>query len=104
VFQLFEDAIAMAHFEVIQGRQGVLLQLMFVMLSECFAIGDDPRFHAGCHEEHLIVFRAFWLVPFVPLPEMLPRLFQVFDRVLAVHQQGNVIRFSLHVRVFEVLE
>ena len=62
MLQSFKDAIAMAHFEVIQGRQGVLLQLMFVMLSECFAIGDDPRFHAGCHEEHLIVFRAFWLV------------------------------------------
>ena len=63
------------------------------MCAERGVIRDYPRFHRCRHEHQLVIVGAVRLYPSITnsLPNVLPGLVYVRDRVLAIHQQPHIV-------------
>ena len=58
VLKAILDIAAGPTLEVLKCRQRVLVQRLFEVLAQGVSIRNDPRLHAGGHEQNLIVLRA----------------------------------------------
>ena len=68
-------------------------------------VRHDPGFHAGRHEEDLLIHRSSGFVPLVAAFEMIPGLFEAFHRIFAVHQHRDVGTYlSAGVGGLEIIE
>jgi hypothetical protein len=56
--ELVMNVVAVAALQIVQRGQGTLLKLVPLMFFQCGTVCDDPRFHACCHEENLLIGRS----------------------------------------------
>src|SRR5436305_552340 len=47
------------------------------MISECNSVGNDPSFHAGCHQKHLLLICSLRLLPLIAHRHVVPRLLDI---------------------------
>ena len=57
-------------------------------------VSGNPRLHAGCHKQHLIIDCAFRPRPTISTLQVIPSLFFVCDRILAVDEHRHEIRID----------
>lgn len=89
--QLVVHLVPIQALQVGQRRQRVLLQAMAVMLLQRPPIRDDPGFHAGGHEEDLLIRGSDRLVALVTVLQMVPGSFQIPHWIFAIDEHRNVV-------------
>ena len=105
VYESVVDHAARSSLKVLQSRQSAFLQFRPVMRLQRCPVGNDPGFHAGRHEEYLVIGGSPWLFPAIALLKVFPGLLDVRHGVFTVDEHRHVLVLAFRpVGGLEVIE